>query len=124
MSKIEITHIVFDLGNVVLTNDWHYESPKKFEEYQSYFDISSDDMERGWDAFWPQFSLGRITEEEFWTGFLQTAGVKNIDVEYAKKLWRKYQTPIEGMLVLLEKLKKHYTLAALTTISKEWLDYK
>lgn len=28
------------------------------------------------------------------------------------------------MLDLLGKLKQHYRLAALTTISKEWLDYK
>jgi 2-haloacid dehalogenase len=39
-------------------------------------------------------------------------------------IWREYQKPIENVLDLLEKLRKHYRLAALTVISKEWLDYK
>ena len=32
--------------------------------------------------------------------------------------------PIENMLHLLKKLRPNYKLGALTTISKEWLDYK
>ena len=119
-----IITLIFDLGNVVLTNDWHYDCPEKFQAYSDYFDITYDDMERGWNAFWPQFCTGRITEDEFWKGFLETAGAKKIDIEQAKKLWREYQNPIENMLDLLGKLKQHYRLAALTTISREWLDYK
>lgn len=121
---MKITHIIFDLGNVILTNDWHSEWPEKFREYSDYFGVSYDDMEKGWHTFWPQFSLGKITEEEFWSGFLNAADAKIIDIEHAKRLWRKYQRPIENMLDLLGRLKKYYKLAALTTISKEWLDYK
>lgn len=119
-----ITTIIFDLGNVVLTNDWHYKCPEKFREYSNYFNISYDDMERGWNAYWPEFSIGKINEDKFWNGFLKTAGAKIINVEYAMNLWRRHQRPIENMLDLLKELKKHYTLAALATISKEWLDYK
>lgn len=116
--------IIFDLGNVVLTNDWHYECPEKFQEYTGYFGITYDDMEEGWKAYWPDFSRGKSSEDEFWKGFLGAAGAKKIDIEYAKKLYRKYQKPIENMLSLLERLKQNYRLAALTTISKEWLDFK
>lgn len=119
-----VTTIIFDLGNVVLTNDWHCDCPGKDTEYSEYFSISPPDMERGWEAFWPKFSVGKITEDEFWRGFLGTAGAKIIDVEHAKRLWRKYQRPIANMLNLLARLKQRYRLAALTTISKEWLDYK
>jgi len=119
-----ITTLIFDLGNVVLTNDWHYNCPKKFQAYSDYFGITYDDMERGWNAFWPQFCTGKITEDEFWNGFLKTAGTKKIDIMQAKKLWREYQKPIENMLYLLGRLKQHYRLAALATISREWLDYK
>jgi len=121
---MKITHIIFDLGNVVLTNDWHYDCPEKFEAYTAFFDITYDDMERGWKASWPLFCLGKITEEEFWKNFLYTAGAKIVDVEKAKELWRKYQRPIETMPELLNKLKHLYQLSALTTISKEWLSYK
>lgn len=119
-----ITTLIFDLGNVVLTNDWHYDCPEKFQAYSDYFSITYDDMERGWNAFWPQFCIGEITEDEFWSGFLKTAGAKKMDINQAKKLWRDYQKQIQNMLDLLGKLKEHYRLAALTTISKEWLDYK
>ncbi|HII15331.1 MAG TPA: HAD family phosphatase [Nanoarchaeota archaeon] len=119
-----ITTIIFDLGNVVLTNDWHDDCAAKFQAYSDYFGITYDDMEKGWQAFWPQFRTGEITEDKFWRGFLETAGAKRMDVKQAKILWRKYQDPIENMLDLLGKLNQHYQLAALTTISKEWLDYK
>ncbi|MBT3817086.1 MAG: HAD family phosphatase [Candidatus Magasanikbacteria bacterium] len=121
---MKITTLIFDLGHVVLTNDWHDDCPEKFQAYSDYFGITYDDMERGWDAFWPQFSTGKVTEDEFWNGFLKIAGAKKIDIKQAKKLWKEYQKPIEDMLGLLQKLKKHNRLAALTTLSREWLDYK
>jgi len=119
-----ISTIIFDLGNVVITNDWHYDCSAKYQAYSDYYGITYDDMERGWTAFWPKFLVGKITEDEFWNGFLKTAGAKTNDIEHAKKLWREYQKPIEDMFDLLGKLKQHYRLAALTTISREWLDYK
>ncbi len=121
---MKITTLIFDLGNVVLTNDWHYDCPEKFQAYSDYFCITHEDMERGWDAFYPSYRMGLITEDEFWKGFLEVAGATKIDIEEAKKLWRKYQKPIENMLDLLRLLKQYYRLAALTTIGREWLDYK
>ncbi|UCD04368.1 MAG: HAD family phosphatase [Candidatus Woesearchaeota archaeon] len=116
--------IIFDLGNVVLANDWHHQYVQIYEDFSNYFNISYDNMERAWYAFWPQFKLGKMTEEEFWERFLQKAGAKNIDINHAKKLWRKYQHSIENMLDLLKKLKEHYRLAALANAGKEWLDHK
>lgn len=82
-------------------------------------------MEKGWNAAWPKYSIGKITENEFWKIFLSIAGTESVDIEKAKELWRKYQQPLDGMLDLLSRLKKnHYQLGALTTISKEWLDFK
>lgn len=86
---MKITTIIFDLGNVVLTNDWHYDCPEKFQAYSDHFGITYDDMEKGWNAFWPQFCIGKITEDKFWRGFLETAGTKKIDIEQAKKTLEK-----------------------------------
>ena len=55
---------------------------------------------------------------------MKTAGAKSADIGHAKKLYRKYQKPIEKMPSFLGRLKRHYRLAALTVISKEWLEYK
>jgi HAD superfamily hydrolase (TIGR01509 family) len=115
--------IVFDLGNVVFTNDWHYDFPEKFAAFTQTFGVSEEAMEAAWRAHWPEFRLGKITEEDFWQRFLATAGGTG-DISEAKRLWRKYQHPIQTMPELLLELHKNYRLAALTTISKEWLDYK
>lgn len=119
-----ITTLIFDLGNVILTNDWHDNNQDKFQEYLKVFGIDYKNMEKGWNAAWSQFSVGQITEDEFWENFLSTAGARSIDIEKAKELWRKYQKPIDNMLELLSKLKAKYKLGALTTISREWLDFK
>jgi putative hydrolase of the HAD superfamily len=119
-----ITTLIFDLGNVVLTNDWHHKDIQFYRDLSKHFEISYDDIERGWGASWPEFRIGKITEQEFWNRFLETARAEKIDIEQAKKMWKRYQEPIENMLDLLKKLRIRYRLASLATISKEWLDFK
>ena len=119
-----INTLIFDLGGVVLNNDWHDDNQEKFSLYSDYFGITYQQMERGWDAAWPEFQLGKITEDEFWKIFLTEAESNKIDIQTAKQFWKKFVVENETMLTLLSRLKEKYTLAALTTISKEWLDYK
>lgn len=121
---MSISTIISDLGGVVLNNDWHDGNKEKFNEYSRIFGIRYEDMERGWNRAWPDYMLGKITENEFWSIFLESAGANSVDVSTAKQLWRKHVVENESMLSLLTNLKKRYTLGALTTISREWLDYK
>lgn len=121
---MEITTLIFDLGNVVLTNDWNDGIAEKYEEFSKYFGISCSDMEKGWEAAWPKLIKGYITEGEFWTIFLEAAGAEKIDIKHAKALWRKYQKPLENMLKLISSLRKTYSVAALANSGREWLDFK
>lgn len=123
MGETMIKTIIFDLGGVVLTNDWHLGYKDFFKEFTEYFDISTDDMEIGWNLNWPRFRVGGINEDEFWMGFLRMS-TRKTDTEHAKKIWRKHQKPLEDMLGLIKKLKNNYRLAVLSNISKEWMDYK
>jgi hypothetical protein len=72
--------IFFDLGEVVFTNDWHYDCPEKFSAYSTYFGITYDQMEVGWKKAWPSYELGEISEDEFWRLFLTHAKSKTIDI--------------------------------------------
>ena len=119
-----IKTIFFDLGEVVLTNDWHYDCPEKFSEYSKYFGITYDDMERGWNEAWPKYELGVISENKFWEIFLKTARARNIDIDKAKLLWRKYFSSKPEMFPSLAKLKENYKLVVLSATGKEWLNYK
>lgn len=118
------TTIVFDLGNVVLTNDHPFHSVEELDAFIKYFGVTLDNLELAFDIAFPSFKMGKITEDEFWELYLYTAKAKRMDISYAKKFFRKSQKENEHMLSLLKKLHKRYTLAALTTISKEWLDFK
>lgn len=116
--------IIFDLGEVVLKSDHPYHSPEQIKEFSDHFKTDFDSLSRGWDEAWPDFRVGKITEDEFWKKFLESSNAKIMDVDYAKKFYRKNQKQIEKMLDLLKKLKTKYKLAVLSTISKEWLDFK
>jgi HAD superfamily hydrolase (TIGR01509 family) len=118
-----IKALIFDFGNVVVTNDWNYICPEKDKEFTSYFGVTVDDFKKGWDIAWPLIRIGKISEDEFWKLFLTESGVKNIDVPYAKMLWRKYQSPIPGMINLIIRLRNRYTLVGCTDNGKEWVEF-
>ncbi len=121
---MDIKCLIFDLGGVVLTNDWHYSCPEKDREILDYFGLAGKDTEKGWNAYWPIYRIGKITEDQFWEGFLSESGARKIDLSKIKEIYRKYQGPIETMPELVKKLGKNYRLAALTDCGKEWLEFK
>lgn len=118
-----IKALIFDFGNVVVTNDWNYTCPEKDREFTSYFGVTMQDFKKGWDAAWPPMRVGKITEDEFWKMFLTESGVKNIDISHAKALWRKYQSPLPGMIDLIIRLRNRYTIVGCTDNGKEWVEF-
>jgi len=118
-----IKALVFDLGNVVVTNDWNYYCPEKDKAFTEYFGVTMSDFKKGWDAAWPLIRVGKITEDEIWKQFLTESGVKNVDVQHAKKLWRQYQSAIPGTLELIMRLRNYYPIVACTDNGKEWVEY-
>lgn len=123
-NRFMIKAIIFDLGNVVLTNDYSYNTPEELKEFCDYFGATMDNLYLGFWAAFPEFALGKCSEDEFWKTLLYTARAKNADINHAKKLYRKNQKENESMLSLLSRLKIRYRLAALSTVPREWLEYK
>mgnify|MGYP001581105524 CR=1 FL=1 len=119
-----IKAIVFDLGNVVLTNDHPYNTSMELAEFCQYLGATFDNLDTAFEMSFPDYSLGKKTEDEFWEKFLYIARAKKLDIEYSKKFYRKNQKENEHMLELLKTLKNKYRIAALSTIPREWLDYK
>ncbi len=120
-----IKNIIFDLGNVVLTNDFQGNGLNDFvKEFRKHFNINEENEKKAWYMIWPKFETGKISENEFWKIFFTESGVKNIDIELAKSLWRKHQKPINDLFPLIKKLKKNYKLFSIANTAKEWFEYK
>lgn len=118
-----IKALIFDFGNVVVTNDWNYTCLEKDKEFTTYFGVTMQDFKKGWDAAWPLMRVGSITEDQFWNLFLTESGVQNVDIPHAKMLWRKYQSTIPGMIDLIIRLRNRYILVGCTDNGKEWVEY-
>ncbi|MCX6792325.1 MAG: HAD-IA family hydrolase [Candidatus Gottesmanbacteria bacterium] len=116
--------LLFDLGNVVLTNDLPYHTPEQAKDFCEHFNVTLDNLDSAFNVSFPDFSLGRISEDEFWKRYLFTARAKEINVPYAKEFYRRNQAEMETMVSLLDDLKDTSRLAALSTIPKEWLAFK
>ncbi|MDE1857141.1 MAG: HAD family phosphatase [Candidatus Micrarchaeota archaeon] len=115
-----ITTIVFDFGDVILTND----SVRNYGEIYEHYRISREAVGKAWESAWPKLRIGETTEDEFWSELLLEAKANMGDIGYAKEVYRRNQAPIGDMFGLLGKLKAGYRLAALTDIAKEWLEFK
>lgn len=122
--KNKITSIIFDLGEVVLTNDWTFYCPEKDREFNDFYHAPNFIYKK--TRLFNEFQTGKITETEFWKISLKEAGAKTTDPQKAIEITRKYQREKEpGMFDLLKKLKhKGYELGVISTSSKEMIDWK
>jgi len=70
-----------------------------------------------------EFSLGKITEDELVSKFLDKYDL-DLSIDEFIILLKEAIEPIEGMKELLEQLSKKYELATLINEGSEWANYK
>ena len=123
-NKTKITTIIFDLGEVILTNDWTFYCPEKDKEFDDYYHIPGFIYKK--TRLFNEFHTGKISETEFWKISLEEAGAKTTDSKKAIEIARKYQREKEPeMSDLLKNLKQNgYKLGVISTSSKEMIDWK
>lgn len=120
-----ITHIVFDQGNVLFTNDWLIESEEKDRLFYSRYKISHEQFNASRNKFNDLLTRGKLSEREYWSKLLADANAKNPSPEYAIKISRDFQKEIPGMLRLSKKLKKRgYELSILSNTHTEMIEFK
>ena len=118
-----ITTLFFDLGEVVLTNDWTFVCPQKDKEFFAYYGI--DTFSYAKNPFTQDLFTGKMSEYDFWKNALNFYHAHSTDPTKAIAIARKYQQAKPEMLPLLEALKKKgYTLGAITNTHKELLEWK
>lgn len=123
----QIKAITFDLGNVLLTNDYPYNTPAELTQFCDHFGVTLDNADTAFSEAFPPYSIGRTTEEQFWEEYLYIARAQKQGteaIEDARRIYRVNQKENEGMLSFADSLKGDFRLAVLSTIPKEWLDFK
>lgn len=115
-----ITTIVFDLGSVLFYDDWPNHNAEKLQIFSDTFSMPPEDIKKAWEKLWPDLEVGKTSEEEFWSLFLNTDQASYI--EQAKSLWRQFYSPVRNNLLVLDRLP-HYRLVILSDIAKEWMEH-
>lgn len=110
-----IKAIIFDLGNVILTNGTSL-ALKKFEQDLR---IDINKLKQVFkEGIGKDYRLNRISEGEFWERAQTQLGFK-VSTSKLKEQWFSAYVPIKGIFELLTALKKGYKLAILSDNIKE-----
>jgi putative hydrolase of the HAD superfamily len=122
---MEITAIFFDLGEVVLTNDWLMKNIEKDREFYGHYAITPDGYMRGRDLYSKLLMTGSMTEHDYWINVLHAAGATDTDPAYAIELSRHYQEEKPGMFRLLQSLcDATYPLGVISDTHREIFEWK
>lgn len=112
--------IAFDCGGVGFSNAW--QDP----QFRQILRILGLTWEEGTEIFytnWPEFKIGKMKEDEFWTEFLAKARQK-ISLKEIKDFYRTCIISHPEVFNLVKKLSKNYTLFTINNEAKEWMDIR
>ena len=120
MLKQEITTIIFDVGDVLLTGVYGIE--KKLEPFLG---ISGKEiLGKLYIKEDQDFFHGKISEKEYWEAIILKNRWNNLSVDFLKRLIRSNFREIPGTREIVECLKnKEYKLGILSDHTKEWARY-
>lgn len=111
--------IFFDVGGVLYKDIEKYMMQDIARDYKlSYTKVMNI---RG--KWWRLYAADKISEKEYWEGFLKDAGIKEDWKKFKKLPYEKYIVPIKGMLPIVRRLHKNYRLFIVSDHSREWFRY-
>ena len=122
--KEEIQNIAFDLGGVLLTND-SVGLVSNNKETKDLLGASGINLSQSWIRNWLTFRIGKTSEDEFFSRFINGLGRKATD-ELIQQMKDIYREKVEALpfYSALATLHGRYKLYAVTNISREWLEFK
>ena len=116
-----IKAIIFDLNKVLVTFD---KTDKSDNEYKNKLGISRSEFWKDRDKILDDYTLGKITLDEFLLHQLKKSNLPESQLPIAHELHEKNIELVEGIIPFLETLKKKYKLILMAGEGKESLALK
>lgn len=118
INEMQIKHIVFDVGNVLVR--W-----VPFEVISSVFpECNPSEFYKRMYPIWIDLNLGKLTENEAIGQYHTTLRLPKERLAHLMLKLKHHQVPIKGSIELLDKLKKlKFNLFAITDNVKEIMEY-
>lgn len=115
-----IKAIFFDMFNVVIKDDFL----GTIGEYEERFNVSKGEFYRTIHDFdgWKEFSLGKITQDEFFKRCSDRAISFRFDGDYFFEILKNNSEPNKEMINFIKLLSKKYIIGIISNAPKEWYE--
>src|SRR3989338_1291425 len=116
-----IKNIIFELNKVITTFD---KSSNSDEVYKKELGISREDFWKDRDKILEDYTLGKVSLNEYISSQLRKSSISLDKQEIAKKIHNQFLTLVDGIIPVIEKLSKSYNLILMAGEGKESLEIK
>ena len=116
-----IKNIIFDLNKVITTFD---KSSNSDEVYKKELGISREDFWKDRDKILEDYTLGKVSLDEYISSQLRKSSISLDKQEIAKKIHNQFLTLVDEIIPVIEKLSKSYNLISMAGEGKESLEIK
>ena len=116
-----IKNIIFDLNKVITTFD---KSSNSDEVYKKELGISREDFWKDRDKILEDYTLGKVSLDEYISSQLRKSSISLDKQEIAKKIHNQFLTLVDEIIPVIEKLSKSYNLILMAGEGKESLEIK
>ncbi|MBI4176534.1 MAG: HAD family phosphatase [Candidatus Aenigmarchaeota archaeon] len=112
-----IRAIIFDIGGVVVRTDWN----KFFRKYVKQSRIPSSRLQRELieNPEWRECYKGKLAEADIWKRLERDSGIGSAIIRQVRTMWKNVFEIDPEVMKIVEALKKHYEVFALTNVGSD-----
>lgn len=111
--------IFLDIGGVVCQDIEKY----MMHDIAKTYKLSYAEVMKMREKWWKLYATKKISEKEYWKGFLKDVGIQESYIHFLSLPYQKYIQRMPGMEAVLTKLVQKYPLFVVSDHAPEWWAY-